>query len=123
MERQRSVDVRMSGDGHVDAHHSASCAAQQALHQQTAEQQHGLRWVEMHATRPSTSRSDVEAASAHARDVPDLNLSPPDEAAHGAAACERRSHAAADCGDAESQTLLHRLAGAAVRLAAEQSVN
>ena len=105
------------GAGALQVHSLAGCAAQQAL------QAHELCWSGSHGGLEGGSADAAEVAWMRERDVPDLNLSPPDEAACSAAACQWRSGAETDCGDAPSQTLLDTLAGAAVRLADEQRSN
>ena len=96
----------------------AGCAAEHA-HQH---QPYGkLGWLELHGTSGSSSVAGTSAAWPDAGRVPDLNLSPPDEIAHKMLTRQWMSLDAADGSDAPARTLLDNLAGAAVRLAAEQS--
>ncbi len=119
-QRQCSTNVPSASDGRAAPHKpvEAACAD---VHTQRYQPYHVLDWPEVHCISGSSSVAGNSAAWADAGRVPDLNLSPPDETAHKMLTRQCMSLDAADGSDAPARTLLDSLAGAAVRLAAEQS--
>ena len=115
--RRRPFSPADGGRAAPQGPEQTGCTAERAHRHQP---QNMLR-PELHETCDSSVAAGTSVAWSEAGTLPDLNLSPPSEAADNTATRQWTSMPAADGNDAHSQTLLDSLAGAAISLAAEQS--